>query len=245
MNRTNAALSPLGIQSLGPTVGDLPAEAQAFMLRRGTVRIWRHGEAVQEHLVPVRHMSWIKAGRLRSTLTQSDGVVQSVGWVMQSELIGMAGLLTGTPSRVTLRVDTATATVVQIDRATLEDLINQVPGVGLGLAVGMSRRQDQLFDIIDVGRPRLLIEKLRAVLVWWTRYFGVAARDGSVELWVSQSDLADAVGASRQRVHSELKRLQDMQEVELAYRKLIVRPLFFKKLGSAVSSDPKDLQRGR
>lgn len=236
MNRTNAALSPLGIQSLGPTVGDLPAEAQAFMLRRGIVRNWRYGEAVQEHLVPVRYMSWIKQGRLRSTMTQSDGVVQSVGWVMQSELIGMAGLLTGTPSRVTLRVDTAVATIVQIDRAALEDMINQIPGVGVGIAVGMSRRQDQLFDIIDVGRPRVLIEKLRAVLVWWTRNFGVAARDGSVELWVSQGDLADAVGASRQRVHSELKRLQELQEVELAYRKVIVRPLFFRKLKDGKSA---------
>ena len=37
------------------------------------------------------------------------------------------------------------------------------------------------------------------------------------------------VGASRQRVHLELQNLRDAGELDLGYRKIIIRPLFFER----------------
>ena len=50
-----------------------------------------------------------------------------------------------------------------------------------------------------------------------------------MELWVTQNDLANGVGASRQRVQMELKAMRDLGELDVAYRKIILRPLFFEK----------------
>ena len=88
-------------------------------------------------------------------------------------------------------------------------------------------RDNVVHDVIAIGGSRSLPDKIRAVLVWWCKQYGLPARDGSVELWVSQGDLANAVGASRQRVHQELQNLRDAGELRLAYHKLIVQPRFF------------------
>jgi CRP-like cAMP-binding protein len=87
----------------------------------------------------------------------------------------------------------------------------------------------QLYDVIDVGGPKMLQDKLRSVLYWFSKHYAIAGRDGSVELWVSQTELAEGVGASRQRVHMELQNLRDLGEIDLAYRKVIIRPVFFER----------------
>jgi CRP-like cAMP-binding protein len=120
--------------------------------------------------------------------------------------------------------------VLHFSREVLLEMMWTVPDACVGIAMGLSKRILQLHDVIDISGPRPLLDKLRAVLAWWAKQYSVPARDNSVELWMSQMDLANTVGASRQRVHMELQALQALGEVDLAYRKLIVRPKFFEQL---------------
>lgn len=226
----SAALSPLGVHTIGPTIHDLPEAGRSFLLQRGTQRTWNSGEEMQAYGATVTHACWLMQGRLRCTVTQADGNIQSVGWLMQDELFNVANLMAGDPSRVTLVADTDATRVLMFDRPTLLALINEVPGAGEGIAMGLSRRMLQLHDVIAVLGFKSLLDKLRAVLFWWTKHYAPAAIDGSVELWVSQSQLAEAVGASRQRVHLELQQLRDLGEIDIAYRKVIVRKRFFEQM---------------
>lgn len=227
-----AALCPFGVKSVGPTVSDLPPVARARLQERGNVRTYRLGEEVQGPQAMSRGAAWLQAGRLRSVISQSDGDEQLVGWIMPGELLGVfnAMLPDDVPSSVTLRADTDTVTVLHFSRDLLLEIMREWPDACVGVAIGLSRRIMQLHDIIDISGPRPLQDKLRAVLAWWIHQYAIPARDGSIELWVSQLDLANAVGASRQRVHMELKQLQAEGCVELAYRKIIVRPLFVERL---------------
>jgi CRP-like cAMP-binding protein len=161
----------------------------------------------------------------------ADGREQIGGWVMPSELFGVFNMLVPSDgSPVTLRVDTPEAHVLHFSREVLLEMMWTVPDACVGIAMGLSKRILQLHDVIDISGPRPLLDKLRAVLAWWAKQYSVPARDNSVELWMSQMDLANTVGASRQRVHMELQALQALGEVDLAYRKLIVRPKFFEQL---------------
>ena len=46
---------------------------------------------------------------------------------------------------------------------------------------------------------------------------------GITRLKVTQGELADAAGASRQRVHLELKRLESLDLIELGYGQVIIK----------------------
>lgn len=231
MPERSAALSPFGVKTAGPTADDLPPEAQAFLLREGFERVYQHGESVLRHLEVPSTAAWLLEGRLRSVVFHADGSEQYGGWVMQGELFGVGNLfMPGSPARVSLLVETDQARILHFSRELLLQMMDTWAEARIGVAIGLSRRVMQLFDVIHISGPRSLQDQLRAALVWMAKHYGVPARDGSVELWVAQNELAGAVGASRQRVHLELRYLQEQGDVDLAYRKVVVRPQFFEKI---------------
>lgn len=226
---TGAALSPFGVKTVGFTGQSLPPEARALLQRQGVVRHYRRGEEVQlRDVVPTR-ASWLQTGRLRCTGVQTDDVELHGGWIMEDELFGIPCVMLNAASRFQVSVDTERASVLHFSREVLLELIKSEAEAGLAVAVGLGQHMRQLSDIMDVVGQRGLSDKLRAVLVWWSAHHGIPALDGSVELWVGQSELATGVGASRQRVHLELQNLRDAGELDLGYRKIIIRPLFFER----------------
>lgn len=229
MSGSPAALSPFGVKTVGFTVHDLPPEARHYLQTMGTLRRYRRGEEVQRRSVVPASASWLQAGRLRCSGLQADGSELHGGWFMEQELFGVHCVLLNATSRIAVSVDTTSATVLHFSREVLLDMMVNLPEAGIAVSVGLSRRMRQQYDIIDVIGQRSLSDKLRAVLTWWSTHHGIPARDGSVELWVGQGEVAVGVGASRQRVHMELQHLRELGELELGYRKLILLPPFFEK----------------
>lgn len=236
MNQSAVALSPFGIKAQGPTIHHLPPAARAYLERHGTVRTYRRDEEVLRHRKPVHAASWLQTGRLRSVVYLPDGGEHNAGWLMPGDLMGVYNvLLSGSPARSNVLVDTDEAQLLHFSREVLVDMMAAMPDARVGVVTLLSHRIMQFHDVIAIGGSRSLPDKIRAVLVWWCKQYGLPARDGSVELWVSQGDLANAVGASRQRVHQELQNLRDAGELRLAYRKLIVLPRFFAQVRPEVT----------
>lgn len=227
MSDNKAAFSPFGVKTLGFTVHDLPSQAQHLLQTHGQKRRYRLNEEVQRLGEVPSHASWLLSGRLRCAVPQQDGTEVHGGWIMPQEIFGINSLILGAGSRTSMYVDTPECEILHFSLGVLRDIVLTQPEMGLGVAVGLSKRLRQQFDMIDVVGHRNLGGKLRTVLQWWATHHGIAARDGSVELWVGQGELATGVGASRQRVHAELKRLRASGEVELGYRKVILYPRFF------------------
>jgi len=237
MNDPSGAFSPFGIKTLGFTVHDLPPEARHLLQTRGTRRRYRRDEEVQRRGVVPAHASWLLSGRLRCLTAQPDGAELHGGWIMAQEIFGINSLMLNTGSRMTIRVDVPECEVLHFSLDLLREMVLNLPEAGVGVAVGLSKRLRQQFDMVSVVGERTLAGKLRAVLRWWSTHHGIPARDGSVELWVGQGELAMGVGASRQRVHEELKRLRESGDIELAYRKVILYPRFFEHLDSPAAPD--------
>ena len=230
MNPNDAALSPFGVRTNGPTIHDLPEEARSFLRENGQMRVYQRGETVQRTRVLLTAAAWLQKGRLRTVVYQPDGSEHARGWVMTEELFGLFNmLLPDCPALNHLVVDTDEAHVLHFSRDLLLDMMHRFPEARWGVSVALSRRIAQMNDFIDVTGPGLLEDKLRALLVWWSSHYCVPARDGSVELWVTQNDLANGVGASRQRVQMELKAMRDRGELDVAYRKVVLRPRFFEQ----------------
>ncbi|MDP3519577.1 MAG: Crp/Fnr family transcriptional regulator [Hydrogenophaga sp.] len=230
MEEHPAALSPFGVKTVGFTAQHLTEDARALLRQKGVVRRYRRGEEVlQRHLVPTS-AAWLLEGRLRCVGLQADGTELHCGWFMPQDVFAVDNVLLSQKARLTALVDTAEAQVLHFSREVLSDILMNMPEAGIAMSVGLSRRMQQLYDIIDVIGQRDLTDRLRALLACWATHHGIAAVDGSVELWVVQSELAVGAGASRQRVHMELQQLRDQGEIELGYRKVILRPAFFRKM---------------
>lgn len=237
MNDPSGAFSPFGIKTVGFTVHDLPPEARHLLQSRGTRRRYRRDEEVQRRGVVPTQASWLLSGRLRCLSAQPDGTDLHGGWIMAQEIFGVNSVMLNAASRMTIRVDTPDCEVLHFSLDVLRDLVMTLPEAGVGVAVGLSKRLKQQFDMIDVIGQRSLSGRLRGVLRWWSDHYGIPARDGSVELWVGQGELATGGGASRQRVHEELKRLRESGDIELAYRKVILYPRFFEHRDSPAAPD--------
>ena len=93
MSQSDAALSPFGVKTQGPTINDLPPVARAFLTQHGSVRLYRREEEVQRRRVAPTLASWLLEGRIRACVYLPDGLEQSHGWVMPGELFGVFNLL--------------------------------------------------------------------------------------------------------------------------------------------------------
>jgi CRP-like cAMP-binding protein len=70
---------------------------------------------------------------------------------------------------------------------------------------------------------RSLNERVIYALRRLARRNGEPGREGTTRLKVTQGELATAAGASRQRVHIELKRLESLGLIDLGYGQVIIK----------------------
>jgi CRP-like cAMP-binding protein len=78
-----------------------------------------------------------------------------------------------------------------------------------------------LFDTLADQGMHTLEQRVWATLERIAKFNSVQVSDG-VQLRVSQSDLAQATMASRQRVNQQLQRFQDKGLIRLGYRNIVL-----------------------
>ena len=67
-----------------------------------------------------------------------------------------------------------------------------------------------------------LQDRIQAALQHLAAENGEALADGRLRLRVTQQDISDAVGASRQRVNEALHSLQQAGQIEIGYRRITI-----------------------
>jgi CRP-like cAMP-binding protein len=118
-------------------------------------------------------------------------------------------------------VTVGTTQVLHIERTRLIDLINRDPAVAVDLLRILGLRINQLLDTLADQSMHSLEQRVWAALERIAKFNSVAVPDG-VMLRVSQSDLAQAASASRQRVNQQLRHFQDQGLIRLGYRNIVL-----------------------
>jgi CRP-like cAMP-binding protein len=111
--------------------------------------------------------------------------------------------------------------VLHIERANLLDLITQDALVAVDLLRILGLRINQLLDTLADQGMHTLEQRVWATLERLATFNSVQVADG-VQLRVSQSDLAQAAMASRQRVNQQLRHFQDKGLIRLGYRNIVL-----------------------
>ena len=196
-----------------------PRSAQALQ-RIGVLRHWQEGQVVLSRGQSISTALLLMKGRLRVSVTTPEGEEQLLRWMLPGEISGLSSVFAETTYPADL-VSAGPSQVLHIERAKLLGLISQDATVAVDLLRILGLRINQLFDTLADQGMHTLEQRVWATLERIAKFNSVQVVDG-VQLRVSQSDLAQAAMASRQRVNQQLQRFQDKGLIRLGYRNIVL-----------------------
>ena len=164
---------------------------------------------------------FLQRGRMKITALSEDGHEVLHEIVGPGEIFGDTSPILGIP-RTTSAQALETSVVCEIYRKDFETLLSMYPELSFQLlkSVGLrlKKAEAQLVNIIcnDVSR------RVREALLDLVIKESGAVPDRSVKIKITQQDLANLIGASRQKTWQALKELEDSSVLRLMYRSILV-----------------------
>lgn len=181
----------------------------------------RRGEWVFVHGDPADSIYVLQKGRMKITALSEDGheVVHEI--IGPGEIFGDTSTILGIP-RTTSAQALEASLLCEIRQKDFESLLTAYPELSLQLlkSVGLrlKKAEAQLVNVIcnDVsGRVR------EALIDLMSKESG-AVPDRPIKIRITQQDLANSIGASRQKTWQALKELEDSGVLRLMYRSILV-----------------------
>ena len=181
----------------------------------------RRGEWVFVHGDRADSIYLLQNGRMKITALSEDGheVVHEI--VGPGEIFGDTSTILGIPRTTSAQV-LETSLLCEIRRTDFESLLRAYPELSLQLlkSVGLrlKKAEAQLLNVIchDVST------RVRDALIDLTALESGIQPDEPVTIKITQQDLANLIGASRQKTWEALKELEDSGVLKLMYRSILV-----------------------
>ena len=186
----------------------------------GVLRQWVEGQVVLSRGQATSTALLLVKGRLRVSVTTPEGEEHLLRWMLPGEISGLSSVFAETTYPADL-VAVGTTQVLHIERVRLIDLINRDPAVAVDLLRILGLRINHLLDTLADQSMHSLEQRVWATLERIAKFNSVTVPDG-VMLRVSQSDLAQASSASRQRVNQQLRHFQEQGLIRLGYRNIVL-----------------------
>ena len=186
----------------------------------GVLREWSEGQVVLSRGQATSTALLLVKGRLRVSVTTQEGEEHLLRWMLPGEISGLSSVFAETTYPADL-VAVGTTQVLHIERLRLIDLINRDPAVAVDLLRILGLRINHLLDTLADQSMHSLEQRVWATLERIAKFNSVTVPDG-VMLRVSQSDLAQAASASRQRVNQQLRHFQEQGLIRLGYRNIVL-----------------------
>ena len=186
----------------------------------GVLREWTEGQVVLSRGQATSTALLLVKGRLRVSVTTPEGEEHLLRWMLPGEISGLSSVFAETTYPADL-VAVDTTQVLHIERNRLVDLITRDPVVAVDLLRILGLRINHLLDTLADQSMHSLEQRVWATLERIAKFNSVAVPDG-VMLRVSQSDLAQAASASRQRVNQQLRHFQEEGLIRLGYRNIVL-----------------------
>ena len=186
----------------------------------GVLRQWVEGQVVLSRGQATSAALLLVKGRLRVSVTTPEGEEHLLRWMLPGEISGLSSVFAETTYPADL-VAVGTTQVLHIERTRLVDLIARDPAVAVDLLRILGLRINHLLDTLADQSMHSLEQRVWATLERIAKFNSVTVPDG-VMLRVSQSDLAQAASASRQRVNQQLRHFQEQGLIRLGYRNIVL-----------------------
>ena len=176
---------------------------------------------------------FLQEGRMKITALTEDGREVLHEIIGPGEIFGDISTILGIP-RTTSAQALEDLLLREMSRKDFESLLIAYPEMSLQLLKSVGRRlkkaEAQLVNFIchDVS------QRVRDALIELVDMESVVAPERAVEIRITQQDLANLVGASRQKTWQALKGLEDSGVLKLMYRSILVTAPHKLRNGSSV-----------
>ncbi len=191
-------------------LGILPPEDRRRLTERCVERRFEKGQIVYFEGQIADTMLALVEGHLKVSTYSSDGNELLIATVAPGGIIGELGVLSTEPRSATVTA-TVTSRALILSRAVVMELIEQRPVMAVAL---LRRLGDMVRKTTEVASDLVFLDVNQRV----AKFLIEAASDSSAEVRVVQSDLAAAIGASRQRVNASLQEFQRRGWISVASR---------------------------
>jgi CRP-like cAMP-binding protein len=219
---TDTTLQRPAADAWADTLATMPSETASALRRMGRLRGWQDGETVIKAGAVADAMVLIVSGRARLVAMSEQGHEVLFRWFVPGEFVGLASVFGHVPVPTEAIAVGAVQGVVIEREALLAHLRADADGAlhFAGIAARLAAEIVQLFAAQITGS---LSARILSVLGRLARHEGVKPEAREVKLMLSHQDIANAVGASRQRVSVELRKLERSGSIRLGYRHLVLR----------------------
>ena len=193
------------------------------ILGRAAVRRMPHGGRVAARGAPADEWCGIAKGSVRISSVSRSGKLVTLTYVEPGVWIGDISLVDGLPRTHDANAHGDT-TLLVVRRADFRHLLEQHSELCCALLKLECRRLRQMFDAFEELATQPLAGRLARQLLRLARSHGVP--DGNhirIGLPLAQEDLAQLLGASRQRVNQELKSMERENAIRIEPGGLVVR----------------------
>src|SRR6185295_4385438 len=163
----------------------------------------------------------LQEGRMKITALSEDGHEVVHGILGPGEIFGHTSSILGIP-RTTSAQTLETSLLCEIRQKDFESLLAAYPALSLQLLKSVELRlkkaEAQLLNVICHDVSTRVREALIDLLAFESRTIS----EQPVKIRITQQDLANLIGASRQKTWEALKELEDSSVLRLMYRSILV-----------------------
>src|SRR5262249_17772282 len=165
---------------------------------------------------------FLKGGRIKLTGLSEDGHEVLLDLIGPGEIFGEVGAIQETP-RTTAAQAVEDVLLFEMDRKDFETFVLSHPEIALRVLKRVSfrlkRAEAQLVSVICKDVPT----RVREALVGLMDDGSVYTPKLPVKIGLTQQDVANLIGASRQETARALKELKESRVLELKYRRILVK----------------------
>jgi CRP-like cAMP-binding protein len=191
-------------------LGILPPTDRHRLTERCVERRFDKGQIVYFEGQTADSMQALVEGHLKVSTFSSDGNELVISTVNPGEIIGELGVLSTDPRSATVTATTTSRALV-LTRAVVMELIEERPAMAVAM---LCRLADMVRKTTEVASDLVFLDLNQRV----AKFLIEKAPNPSAELRIIQSDLAAAIGASRQRVNASLQEFQRRGWISLGSR---------------------------
>lgn len=213
-----------------PLFSRLDSDALSICAREFQEKQFTPGQTLFLRGEPGEHLVLVRAGRVRLAVTTDEGREISVRHAVHGDLIGEIAVLDG-GKRSADAVALTPVVAALLRRAQLDRLMERFPAIAIGAIALVCRR-------LRATTEQLENVALHSIEVRLARYF-LTALDGRtapagkrvpLDTEVSQSELAQLLGASRPKVNVALGVLEKAGAIKRTSDRIFCDPAGLKKL---------------
>jgi CRP/FNR family transcriptional regulator, cyclic AMP receptor protein len=206
----------------GPWFGKLSPALRAAILARATVRRLPDGASLASRGTMAEDWCGVAKGAVRISSVSLSGKQIALTYCEPGVWFGDIALFDGLPRTHDADAHGET-TLLTVRKADFKDLLNQHTELYEALLRLNCRRLRLMFDVIEDLNTKPLSSRLAKQILLLARSYGIAqGEEIRIGLQLAQEDMAQLLGASRQRVNQELKGFERDGAVRVEPTRLVV-----------------------